>query len=78
MTDTLTDNVRNTLLEIMGILYESHLVEDVDMAALLRLMQLPDETVAAYEGCAIAFDDEFFDDYAELTGVDLRPTATMH
>lgn len=70
--DEFTDLVRDTLLRVMGVLYESQLVEDIDAEALMLLMQVDEETLEQFRGVYIDFDDTFFEDYQQVTGIELR------
>ena len=77
--DNLETIIHESIIRVMGVLYESQIVEGANMGAMMRLFQVGEEICSKYDGVLVAFDDDFFRDYEDITGVDLRDTDhTVH
>jgi len=77
--DQLETIIHESIIRVMGVLYESQIVEGANMGAMMRLFQVGEEVCAKYDDLLVAFDDDFFRDYEEITGIDLRDTGrTVH
>lgn len=79
MTETvdLEDHIRDTMLRIMGVLYEANIVQDIHLRSMVALMTENADIADKFEDLWVEFDDGFFNDYFDLTGVDLRKSKTM-
>jgi hypothetical protein len=77
--DNLETIIHESIIRVMGILYESQIVEGANMGAMMRLFQVGEEVCAQYDDVLVAFDDDFFNDYESITGIDLRTAdQTVH
>ena len=80
MTDNILveqEVVHQSLLMIMGVIYQSGLVDSVSMSALMTILGTDPDTAADYDDVYVSFDEDFFREYEEHTGVDLRNTPRM-
>jgi len=77
--DQLETIIHESIIRVMGVLYESRIVEGANMGAMMRLFQVSEEVCSKYDDVLVAFDDDFFHDYEEITGTDLRNSeCTVH
>lgn len=77
--DQLETIIHESIIRVMGILYESRIVEGANMGAMMRLFNVSEEVCSKYDDMLVAFDNDFFNDYESITGVDLRAEGqTVH
>jgi hypothetical protein len=70
--DQLETIIHESIIRVMGVLYESRIVEGANMGAMMRLFSVSEEVCAQYDDVLVAFDSDFFNDYENITGIDLR------
>jgi len=77
--DILSEVIHNSVIQIMGVLYTSGLVETANMAAMMRLFNVGSDVCEQYANMEVEFDEDFFSEYERITGYDLRSTnSTVH
>jgi len=77
--DQLETIIHESIIRVMGVLYESRIVEGANMGAMMRLFSVSEEVCSQYDDVLVVFDSDFFDDYENITGIDLRLTdQTVH
>ena len=77
--DALSEVIHNSVIQIMGVLYVSGLVETANMAAMMRLFNVGSEICERYADMEVEFDEDFFIEYERITGFNLRSTnSTVH
>ena len=77
--DQLETIIHESIIRVMGVLYESRIVEGANMGAMMRLFSVSEEVCSQYDDMLVAFDNDFFNDYESITGIDLRITdQTVH
>ena len=65
-----TDKIQELILRVMGVLYESELVEGADLGAMMRLFGVDEEVCGYYDGNLVTFDDDFLVEYYNLKAQD--------
>ena len=65
-----TDKIQEMILRVMGVLYESELVEGADLGAMMRLFGVSDEVCEYYDGNLVTFDNDFLVEYYNLKAQD--------
>jgi len=77
--DQLSEVIHESIVRVMGVLYQSGLVEAANMGAMMRLFEVSEEVCSQYDNLVVVFDNDFFNDHERITGVDLRDqTTTIH
>ena len=65
-----TDKIQEMILRVMGVLYESEMVEGADLGAMMRLFGVSEEVCQYYDGNQVEFDNDFLVEYYNLKAQD--------
>ena len=65
-----TDKIQELILRVMGVLYESELVEGADLGAMMRLFGVDEDVCSHYDGNLVTFDNDFLVEYYNLKAQD--------
>jgi hypothetical protein len=65
-----TDKIQEMILRVMGVLYESELVEGADLGAMMRLFGVDEEVCQYYDGNLVTFDNDFLVEYYNMKAQD--------
>ena len=65
-----TDKIQEMILRVMGVLYESELVEGADLGAMMRLFGVDEDVCKYYDGNLVTFDNDFLIEYYNLKAQD--------
>ena len=68
--DEFTGKIQELILRVMGVLYESEMVEGADLGAMMRLFGVSDEICEHYDGNLVTFDNDFLVEYYNLKAQD--------
>jgi len=65
-----TDKIQEMILRVMGVLYESELVEGADLGAMMRLFGVDEDVCSYYDGNLVTFDNDFLVEYYQMKAQD--------
>ena len=68
--DEFTAKIQELILRMMGVLYESELVEGADLGAMMRLFGVNEEICQNYDGQLVVFDNDFLVEYYTMKAND--------